>query len=78
MAPILGEDRGRLGDHRRIVDYARARNRPSISPEGKVVVVDLRMSIRERVIGVSALQSNKGTKQKSPAEPPGDRVLAFI
>jgi hypothetical protein len=45
-APIRGEDRGRLGIVRRFVDYARARRRPSISPEGKAGVIEMRMSIR--------------------------------
>jgi hypothetical protein len=33
---------------RRFVDYARMRCRPSNSPEGKAVVIDIDMGIRDR------------------------------
>jgi hypothetical protein len=46
-APILGEDRGRAAMVRRFVDYARARRRPSVSPEGKAVVIDIVVCIRD-------------------------------
>jgi hypothetical protein len=36
---------------RRFVDYARVRCRPSVSPEGKAVVIDIDMEIRDRRIG---------------------------
>jgi hypothetical protein len=75
-APILGEDRGKSALFRRFVDYARARRRPSVSPEGKAVVIDMHMSIRvERrtVIGV-----NWVWKQKSLASRQAFRVLAII
>jgi hypothetical protein len=50
-APILvEEDRGRAAVLRRLVDYARMRRRPSVSPEGKAVVIDIDMCIRERGI----------------------------
>jgi hypothetical protein len=32
---------------RRFVDYARTRRRPSVSPEGKAVVIDIVVCIRE-------------------------------
>ncbi len=32
----------------RFVDYACMRGRPSVSPDGKAVVIDIAMSIRER------------------------------
>jgi hypothetical protein len=49
-APILEEDRGRAAVFRRFVDYARMRCRPSVSPEGKAVVIDIDMGIRDRRI----------------------------
>jgi hypothetical protein len=50
-APILmGEDRGRAAVFRRFVDYACTRRRPTISPEGKVVVIDIDMCVRVRRI----------------------------
>jgi hypothetical protein len=46
-APILmREDRGRAAVVRRFVDYARTRRRPSVSPMGVAVVVDIDMCIR--------------------------------
>jgi hypothetical protein len=36
---------------RRFVDYARTRRRPSVSPEGRTVVIDIVVCIRERRIG---------------------------
>jgi hypothetical protein len=36
---------------RRFVDYARMRRRPSVSPEGKAVVIDIGMEIRDGRIG---------------------------
>ena len=36
---------------RRFVDYACIRGRPSVSPDGKAVVVDIGMDIREQRIG---------------------------
>ena len=51
-APILaGEDRGRSAMVRRFVDYACTRGRPSVSPDGKAVVIDIDMCIRERCMG---------------------------
>jgi hypothetical protein len=35
---------------RRFVDYARMRCRPSVSPQGKAVVIDIDMEIRDRGI----------------------------
>ena len=53
----------------RVVDYARMRCRPSVSPEGKAVVIDMHMSIRAarstEIIGFELV------KTKKPGEPPG-------
>jgi hypothetical protein len=55
-APILGEDRGRGGGAPPVVDYACARRRPSVSPEGKAVVIDIDMCIRvRRIVGPERL-----------------------
>ena len=65
---------------RRFVDYARARRRPSVSPEGKAVVIDIVACIREgRIDWAGRLWSEQARADtKMPGEPPGDRVLAII
>jgi hypothetical protein len=80
-APILmREDRGRAAVVRRFVDYARARRRPSVSPEGVTVVVDIDMRVRvQRIEGPGRLWNEWARADtKKPGEPPGDRVLAII
>jgi len=65
---------------RRFVDYACTRRRPSVSPEGKAVVMDIDMCIRARRIDeperLWGEQARADTKM--PGEPPGVRVLAII
>ncbi|MDQ6634925.1 MAG: hypothetical protein M3Z10_09245, partial [Gemmatimonadota bacterium] len=50
------EDRGRAAVFRRVVDYARVRGRPSVSPDGKAVVIDIDMGIRDKRIGGRTLE----------------------
>lgn len=71
-APVLREDRGQEAVIRLLVDYARARRRPSVSPEGKAVVMDMSIRMRDWVISTALVNTKK------PGGPPGNRVLAFI
>ena len=50
-APILGRGSGLVGSVSPIFDYARARRRPSVSPEGKAAIIDMHMSIRMERFG---------------------------
>ena len=80
-APILTrEDRGRAAVFRRFVDYARTRCRPSVSPMGVAVVIDIDMCIRVWRIAESELLCDEQARAdtEKPGEPPGDRVLAII
>jgi hypothetical protein len=48
---LVREDRGRAAVIRRfVVDYACTRRRPSVSPDGKAVVIDIDMCVRVRTM----------------------------
>jgi hypothetical protein len=64
---------------RRVVDYARARRRPSVSPEEKPMVIESRMNIRA-ARSTEMFVIEIGKNKKKPGEPPGIvfRVLALV
>jgi len=58
---------------RRVVDYARMRCRPSVSPNGKAVVIDMLISIRA-ARDIEMICIVDAWKTKKPGELPGVAV----
>jgi hypothetical protein len=52
---------------RRVVDYARVRRRPSVSPEGKAAIIDMHMSIRRERCGTVFLDPMLSLKRRARA-----------
>ena len=77
-APILmREDRGRAAVVRRFVDYARTRRRPSVSPEGNAVVIDIDVSVRVVRIGSPERLWSEQARADTKNCPASRRAIAF-